>query len=258
MSEIQVVTNRPRFMNKDLEKATVYILNCESQVRARQFDIAAVLAEVDAKKLYKDDGFASAAEYANATFGMQKTLAYALIEVGTNYTRPLYSDKGRVIGHCSNLLPPADVDKQTAPLVDFTTGQIARMASLGREKVVNLVKSGEVNPRMTHREIDAVVKAHKPPKALKEAAQPAEPEQPTEPAEQPSQPAEQPSQPAEQPSRPAERSDGETVFPRYPEVSRDESWDKMPTDILIAEIRARGFSVLDRDGNAVLIDWKTE
>ena len=237
MSDIQPITNRPKFLNKDLEKATVYIFTCDAQVRARQYDIAAVLAEVDNKKLYKDDGFASAAEYANVTFGMQKTLAYALIEVGTNYTRPIYSDKGRVIGHCSNLLPAADIEKQTAPALDFTTGQIARMASLGREKVVELVNDGSVSPRMTHKEIDAVVKANKPPKAIKAPETPETPETPTE---------------------PAEMVNGETTFPRSPEVSRDESWDKMPTDILIAEIRARGFIVYDRNGAEIVIDWKQD
>ena len=246
MSNIQPVTNRPKFLNKDLEKATVYIFSCDAQVRARQYDIAAILAEIDNKKLYKDDGFASAAEYANVTFGMQKTLAYALIEVGTNYTRPIYSDKGRVIGHCSNLLPAADIEKQTAPALDFTTGQIARMASLGREKVVELVNDGTVSPRMTHKEIDAVVKANKPPKAIKEA-----PETPTEPAETPT-------EPAETPTEPAEMTNGETTFPRYPEVRRDESWDKMPSDILIAEIRARGFIVYDRNGAEIVIDWKQD
>lgn len=244
MSNIQPITNCPKFLNKDLEKATVYIFSCDAQVRARQYDIAAILAEIDAKKLYKDDGFASAAEYANVTFGMQKTLAYALIEVGTNYTRPIYSDKGRVIGHCSNLLPAADIEKQTAPALDFTTGQIARMASLGREKVVELVNDGSVSPRMTHKEIDAVVKANKPPKAIKA---PETPETPTEPSTVP-----------ETPTEPAEMVNGETTFPRSPEVSRDETWDKMPTDILIAEIRARGFIVYDRNGAEIVIDWKQD
>ena len=245
MSNIQPITNRPKFLNKDLEKATVYIFSCDAQVRARQYDIAAILAEIDTKKLYKDDGFASAAEYANVTFGMQKTLAYALIEVGTNYTRPIYSDKGRVIGHCSNLLPAADIEKQTAPALDFTTGQIARMASLGREKVIELVNDGTVSPRMTHKEIDAIVKANKPPKAIKA---PETPETSTEPAPAPEMP--------ETSTEPAEMSNGETTFPRYPEVNRDESWDKMPTDILIAEIRARGFIVYDHNGAEIVIDWK--
>lgn len=228
--DLITVTNRPKFLNPELEKATKVLMNCDMQIKARQYDIAAILAEIDNRKLYEQDGFASAVEYANTTFGVQKSVAYLLIEVGTNYTRPILNEKGKCIGHCSNLVPPANPDKQDAPLIDFTTGQLSRVTSLGREKVLELVKSGDLSPTLTYKEINALVKAHKPPKELSEL-------------------------------EPDEASNADSKPHEAPEITttglhRGDSWDNVSTDILIAELRLRGFKVFDREGKEVCTEWE--
>lgn len=232
--DLITVTNRPKFINPDLEKATKVLMNCDLQIKARQYDIASILAEIEYRKLYEQDGFGSAVEYANTTFGIQKSVAYLLIEVGSKYTRPILNDKGKCVGHCSNLLPPANPDKQDAPLIDFTTGQLSRITSLGRETILQLVNSGELSPTMTYKEINALVKAHKPPKELAQQEEPAEPEQ-------------------EQEQKPVHKEAPEITTTG---LKRGDSWDNVATDILIAELRLRGFKVYDREGQEVCTEWE--
>lgn len=232
--DLIAITNRPKFLNPELEKATKVLMNCDMQIKARQYDIAAILAEIDNRKLYEQDGFASAVEYANTTFGIQKSVAYLLIEVGTNYTRPILNGKGKCVGHCSNLLPPANPTEQDAPLIDFTTGQLSRVTSLGRETVLKLVKDGDLTPTMTYKEINALVKLHKPPKELSEA----EPDENHEEATQ------------------ADSTPSEAPVMTTTGLTRGDSWDNVSTDMLISELRLRGFKVIDRDGNEVFTEWE--
>ena len=232
--DMQVVTNRPVFVNKSLQKATNLIMAMGDQIRTKQFDIAAILADVETKGLYKDDGFKNAAEYAMETFGMQKSLAYNLITIGTQYTRPILSDNGKVIGHASNLVPPANPDKQNAPITDFTTAQIGRLLPLGRDKVIELVESGEITPQTTFKTLESIVKALKPRKNK-----------------------ELPTASDEQSEDAPEQVTVDDVQPKALTLNtvRGEGFDQMSTDILIAELRLRGYKVY-RDGKEQMIDWK--
>ena len=227
--QLTPVTNRPLFMNKQLEKVTQSILKAGTNIQSNRYGIAALLAKVQAEGLFKDDGFANASEYACQTFGMEKSLSYDLIKLGQQYVRPVLNDKGKTIGFCSNLMPPANPDKQDAPLLDFTPTQIIRFMTLGREKVLELISEEKLTPRMTIREILAVVKENKPPKALETSFA----EQPTEATEQPTEATEATEQPTE--PRPTE-------------------FDTFPSTWLIAELRARGFKV-SKDNVDMVFDW---
>lgn len=231
MQELSIITNRPKFANKLLEKATLTIMSCDNDIKSRQFSIASILAEVELKKLFSDDGFASCAEYAEKTFGIKKSTAYALINIGKDYTRPVLNANGKVIGHCSNLLPPADTEKQDAPLVDFTTRQISLFSTLGREQVIDLVSNGSLSPNMTANQIRELVKVQK-------ALNAPEPEQPTEPEQTP-----------EQPTEPEQTAEPVTVG-----IERPENFDNLSSDILIAELRKRGFKVF-RDNVEQVYNW---
>ena len=225
MQEISIITNRPKFSNKLLEKATITIMSCDNDIKSRQFSIASILAEVEVKKLFADDGFASCAEYAEKTFGIKKSTAYALITIGKDYTRPVLNANGKVIGHCSNLLPPADNDKQDAPLIDFTTRQISIFSTLGREKVLDLVGRNELLPNMTANQIRDLVKAQK---ALNVSDSELEQE---------------PAQPEPEQTEPVKVG-----------IERPENFDNLSSDILIAELRKRGFKVF-RDDAEQVFDW---
>ena len=235
--QLTPVTNRPMFMNTQLEKVTQTILKTGASIQSGRYAISALLAKVESEKLYADDGFKNAIEYANATFGIEKSLAYNLVKMGANFTRPILNDKGRITGYCSNLLPPANPDKQDAPLVDFTPTQITRFMTLGRDKVIQLIDEGSLTPRMTIKEILEVVKANKPPKALETSFT----DEQTEPNPEPDHNATQ-----------------TATEPHIVPESRDLSdFDNVSTDWLIAELRARGFKVF-KDNIEMIFDWSKE
>lgn len=240
--ELTLVTNRPKFNNMELEKATILLSNCDSNIRRYQFTIAATLAKIENSKLYTDDGFDSCAEYAMQTFGMKKTLAYNLIDIGTNYTRAYHDKKGKIIGYCSNLLPACDSEIMDAPLIDFTPNKISRFKSLGREKVLEMVNNGELTPQMTTREIDDVVKLNTAIPAVE-----------GEPIEAPEQSAESPEQSAESTEQTVEVT--EPIRAQL-EEERPDTYDNINTAFLVAELRARGFIVYQSDGKELIIDWK--
>ena len=239
--QLTPVTNRPLFMNKQLEKVTQSILKAGTNIQSNRYGIAALLAKVQSEGLFKDDGFGNASEYACQTFGMEKSLSYDLIKLGQQYTRPILNDKGKTIGFCSNLIPPANPETQDAPLLDFTPTQIIRFMTLGREKVLDLIKEEKLTPRMTIREILAVVKANKPPKALETSFKEQEPEQATE---------QEPEQATEQEPEQATEQEPATVYSRnlY-------DFDNVWSEWLIAELRKRGFKVYDVNGIEMVYDW---
>lgn len=239
MTGLTPVTNKPTFLNPKLERLTQRIIKLDGDIKTRQYDIAATLATVDIEGLFKDDGFTSTVEYATATFGIQKSLAYALVTIGRDYTREIHNDAGKVIGHCSNLLPPANPEKQDAPLIDFTTTQIMRFITLGREKVLELVERGDLSPKQTVNEILKTVKENKVKKITEQPPQ----EQPTQ--EQPEQPTqEQPTQEQEQEQEQPSPEQPETTI----DTTRGTGFDNIPSDVLIAELRLRGFRVFDHSG----------
>lgn len=249
MTGLTPVTNKPTFLNQKLERLTQRIIKLDGDIKTRQYDIAATLATVDIEGLYKDDGFTSTVEYATATFGIQKSLAYGLVTIGRDYTREIHNDAGKVIGHCSNLLKPANPDKQDAPLLDFTTTQIMRFITLGREKVLELVERGDLSPKQTVNEILKTVKENKVKKVTQEqpTQEQEQPEQPTQEQEQeqPEQPETTPEQPTqEEPEQEQEQEQPETTI----DTTRGTGFDNIPSDVLIAELRLRGFRVFDHSG----------
>ena len=230
--EMVTTNNNGKILNKGLQKATDLILALGAQIKSKQFDIASILWEVEQKQLFKDDGYESAAEYAMATFGFKKSKAYALVAIGKEYTRPVYDKKGNCVGHASNLIPAANPDMQDAPLNDFTVTQIERILPLGREKALELIQAGEMNPNMTVEAIRGVVKANKPAPAI----------------EAPESPVEAPTSAPEIPADISAHAEGTTGF------TRGENWDNVPTDILIAELNLRGFQVF-RNGEEITVKW---
>ena len=241
MTDLIPVTNRPKFNNPTLEKYTGMLMNLDSKIRTHQYDIAHLLGEIQTKGLYKDDGFENCAEYAMVTFGMQKTKAYELIDIGQQYTRPIRDTRGKEKGHCSNLVPIPHPELMDAPVIDFTPNQIARLRSLGRDKIVSLIQSGDLSPSMTSRKLDEVVKLNKAKKVIESQEEPEE--EPTTPA--PAEVQEEPTTPAPEPIHKT-RSQSSVNF------------DIVTTEELIAELSERGYKVYDRLGVFVPLKWAEE
>jgi hypothetical protein len=145
------------FTNKELQNATMAIYKIAENIRTRWFEIAAIVAMVDVKELYKDDGFADVHEWVNKTFAFGKSTSYDLLKVGREYVREVTNKAGKVIGYESNLVPVgAD---------NFSTTQVRRMLPAGHELASELVESGEITPDMTTTKIAKIVKAHLSPES---------------------------------------------------------------------------------------------
>ena len=54
----------PVFTNKELAKATKRIVTIGTRIQKNLYEVAHILADVDARGLYKDDGFKSVVDYA--------------------------------------------------------------------------------------------------------------------------------------------------------------------------------------------------
>lgn len=135
----------PAFINKDLNRATKKIATIGTKVAKNFYDVARVLAKVAENECYKDDGFKSAADYAEKVFGFKKSMAYSLIKIGKEYTDPE--------------LPASNLPHEDGE--DFTVSQLDRVLPLERDKVVELVNEKEITPKMTIKEISDVVKRAK-------------------------------------------------------------------------------------------------
>ena len=147
--------NEITFSNKELQKSTTSIFKLGNSIKANWFSIAHIIAHVDEKECYKDDGFNTVHEWVEQTFGIKKSASYSLLTIGKEYTREITSASGKVIGYGTNLI----VDGEP----DFSKTQIEKMLPGGHELASELVLSGEVTPDMSAKEISKVVKRHTNP-----------------------------------------------------------------------------------------------
>lgn len=96
------ITYQPRtFTNPALNKATERIaklyLDAKNYAEDKNRTLASILAEVKVKELYKDDGFSSVADYAEATFGIKRANAYTLASAGEVYNDKQASEKVKAL-----------------------------------------------------------------------------------------------------------------------------------------------------------------
>ena len=73
------------FSNKELQKATNTVFKLGDAIKKNWFAIAYIVAHVDAKECYKDDGFNTVHEWVEKTFGIKKTASYSLLTIGKEY-----------------------------------------------------------------------------------------------------------------------------------------------------------------------------
>ena len=222
----------PTYLSRELQRATDKIHSLDMRIKGTQFEIAHIMGEVDRNKWYEKDGKANAAEWAMEAFGIGKSLAYALITVGRDYTQLIMNDKGKIIGYASCF---ASHDDGKMPLIDYTVDKMARLSTLGKDVVTRLHNNGTISPAMGTRELVEIVKGIK---ALEKAQN-----NPTE-------------NPTDNPTEnPTENPTTVEITPVYTDYIRGDGFDNMPSEILIAELNARGFQIY-REGVIQLIEWK--
>ncbi len=148
-SEIIIRTNNT-FKSKDLTKATLGLADCFNSANKAYKDACVILAKVEANKSYKDDGFASLAEYAEL-IGLNKSAAHKMENAG----RLILSDN--------------PVIRDFAAKADYS--KLSLLASEDEDEVAEAVEKGELTSDSTAANVKAW-KASRPVKEGKEKVLP--------------------------------------------------------------------------------------
>lgn len=194
------------FVNKGLQNATMLIMSIAGKIRNNWFEIGAVIADVDGKEMYKEDGFKDVHEWTARAFNIKKSMSYDLLKIGREYTREILSKSGRVVGYECNLVQPGTDN--------FNPTQVIRMLPAGHEQAQKLVDSGVITPDMSSVAIGKIVKS------LNAKEEPKE-EEPEEPNDNP------------------EQVEEEVTHDEWLRMT----FDKITTQELIDELSKRGFVV---------------
>lgn len=118
------------------------VLNANNK---RDVFLAKVLGTVQENGYYKDDGFKSAAEFAQVTFGLEKDYCYKLAQAGKTFYNSVSDVKQRVV----------------ATLGD-SPSKIVELKNVPDEKLKEAIESGAIYSGMTQKELRDFAKASKP------------------------------------------------------------------------------------------------
>lgn len=139
-----IVADIPEIKNPELKQITQDIAHCAMLMQRTFYRVASLLAKVEKEKLYEEDHFYNAADYAQKVFKLKRSDAYNLLKIGKEYTSRA--------GNESNLPHKKG---------DFNKTQVVSMLPLGRDLAGELIESGVITTNSTTREIKEIVKANK-------------------------------------------------------------------------------------------------
>lgn len=141
--EIMINSTMPTFKSKDLNTATAAIYDAVNKFNTTAAEtrktVAVILARVERKQTYKDDGFKSLAEYAEK-IGLDKSLTHKLENAGR-----LLDSKDESVRNFANA-------------TDYS--KLAIVASAGEDAVKAAVASGALKPGQSQRDVRAWKDAH--------------------------------------------------------------------------------------------------
>ena len=146
-----IVRNVPTFANKELNKATKQMYAISESMRKSALETAAIIAHVAETQCYEDDGFSTVHEWVEKTFGLKKSASYTLLKIGSEYLSTVYNAKGKIVGYVTNVADAPEAG-------DYSVSQIEKMLPAGHDLAKKLNEDGILNPTMTCKEIEAVVK----------------------------------------------------------------------------------------------------
>lgn len=153
MEEIMVMTDKQKYLNKDLNSATAQIRKVGTKIKEGLFEIAHIIAKVEAEQSYVMDGFKSVHEWTELEFGIKQSRSYALLSIGKEWTREKLNSKGQIIGYTSAI----GLDS------GYNTTQVEKMLPGGKELAQELDKDGIITPSMSAAEIGRIIKNHTSP-----------------------------------------------------------------------------------------------
>lgn len=132
------ITFKSEKLNAVTAEIAGYIAEVQTTAHTNHINISKALAIVAAEKLYEEDGFKSAVEYAMQTFGWKRANAYAMMQVG------------------------AKLNAGELPEGNFSVSQYREMLPMSKEEAQEAVDSGVITEDMSAKEIRAEVEVIKP------------------------------------------------------------------------------------------------
>lgn len=220
----EIIKSDRVYMDRNLQDVTNKVYAIGDNIKTEVYKIAWLIAMVDARGMYANDGFETVHAWTAQAFGFKKTLSYNLLKIGNEYTREVISRKSKVTGYCSNLLPvPVEMDEngkplpsEPAPIKDFSVSQLSAILPVGHREAEDLVREQVITPDMTVKQIKEIVKS-------RNAGSDSE----------------------------SESDDTPAIEATDPSPRNDTIMDNISTSDLIAELNRRGFIVYDGTGQEV-------
>lgn len=148
-TEIIIRTNNT-FKSKDLNKATLGLADCFNSANKAYKDACIILAKVEAKQSWKEDGFKSLAEYGEC-IGLNKSVTHKMENAG----RLILSDN--------------PIIRDFAAKADYS--KLSMLQSEDENEVAEAIEKGELTPNTTAANVKAW-KAARPVKEGKEKVVP--------------------------------------------------------------------------------------
>ena len=220
----EIIKSDRVYMDRNLQDVTNKVYAIGDNIKTEVYKIAWLIAMVDARGMYANDGFETVHAWTAQAFGFKKTLSYNMLKIGNEYTREVISRKSKVTGYCSNLLPvPVEMDEngkplpsEPAPIKDFSVSQLSAILPVGHREAEDLVREQVITPDMTVKQIKEIVKS-------RNAGSDSE----------------------------SESDDIPAIEATDPSPRNDAIMDNISTSDLIAELNRRGFIVYDGTGHEV-------
>lgn len=221
----EIIKSDRTYMDRNLQDVTNKVYAIGDNIKNEVYKIAWLIAMVDARGMYANDGFETVHAWTAQAFGFKKTLSYNLLKIGNEYTREVISRKSKVTGYCSNLLPvPVEMDEngkplpsEPAPIKDFSVSQLSAILPVGHREAEDLVRDQVITPDMTVKQIKDIVKSRNTVEDVEVESDDTEP----------------------------------TIEATDPSPRNDAIMDNISTSDLIAELNRRGFIVYDGTGHEV-------
>lgn len=136
-------STQTKFKNEFLQKSTQRISDIYNKAyqyaNDKTIQIAKIMADIADKKAYKDDGFDSVADYAEATFGMKKAKAHEYVRAGR-----IYNDK-----------QAPDELKAMSP------SNLSALTGVSMDKIKSDIAAGKINSKTTQKALREYAKAAK-------------------------------------------------------------------------------------------------
>ena len=151
------------FNNKKLNSVTKSIVNYANGIEANKIKMAAEINRVLSEKLFLDD-FDKFETYTMKTFGLAKAMAYNYANVGAWAEK---NDKGNPTGQ--SVLVHRDGKGKV--IADYSITKLLRLIPVELDTAKEWDEKGTINPSMSVKEIEAIVKAWKSRESEAEAVE---------------------------------------------------------------------------------------